>query len=45
MGRVEELGGRVLFPPDPEIRGGGVAVVADPSGAAITIQKWPPEGR
>jgi predicted enzyme related to lactoylglutathione lyase len=42
--RVEELGGRVLFPPDPQIRGGDVAVIADPSGAAVTIQKWPPEG-
>ena len=43
--KVEGLGGRVLFPPDPGIRGGGVAIIADPSGAAITIQKWPPEGR
>ena len=42
--RVEELGGRVLFPPNPEVRGGGVAIIADPSGAAVTIQKWPPEG-
>lgn len=45
VGRVEELGGRVLFPPDPGIRNGSVAVIADPSGAAVTIQKWPPEGR
>jgi predicted enzyme related to lactoylglutathione lyase len=45
VGKVEELGGRVLFPPDPGIRGGDVAIIADPSGAAITIQKWPPEGR
>jgi len=42
--RVEELGGRVLFPPNPDIREGSVAVIADPSGAAVTIQKWPPEG-
>lgn len=42
--RVEELGGRVLLPPDPEVRGGSVAIIADPSGAAVTIQKWPPEG-
>ena len=42
--RVTELGGQVIFPPDPQIRGGNVAVIADPSGAAVTIQKWPPEG-
>lgn len=41
--RVEDLGGRVLFPPDPGIRAGSVAIIADPSGAAVTIQKWPPE--
>jgi predicted enzyme related to lactoylglutathione lyase len=45
VARVEELGGRVLFAPDPEVRGGGAAIVADPSGAALTLQKWPPEGR
>jgi len=42
--KVVELGGQVIFPPNPEVRGGGVAVIADPSGAAVTIQKWPPEG-
>lgn len=42
--RVEELGGRIIFAPDPEVRGGDVAVIAGPSGAAVTIQKWPPEG-
>jgi len=43
--RVEALGGRVLIPPDPDIRGGSAAVIADPSGAALTIQKWPAEGQ
>jgi predicted enzyme related to lactoylglutathione lyase len=42
--RVEDLGGRVIFPPNPEVRDGDVAVIAGPSGAAVTIQKWPPEG-
>lgn len=42
--KVEGLGGRVIFPPSPEARAGSVAVIADPSGAAITIQKWPMEG-
>jgi len=44
VARVEELGGRIIFAPDPEVRDGDVAVIADPSGAAVTIQKWPPEG-
>ena len=43
--RVESLGGRVLIAPDPSLRNGSVALVADPSGAALTIQKWPPEGQ
>jgi predicted enzyme related to lactoylglutathione lyase len=42
--RVETLGGRVLIAPRSEIRNGSVALIADPSGAALTIQKWPPEG-
>ena len=42
--RVEGLGGRVLIAPREDIRGGSVAVIADPSGAALTIQKWPVEG-
>lgn len=43
--RVDELGGRVLIAPNPSIRNGSVALIADPSGAAVTIQKWPPEGQ
>ncbi len=43
--RVEGLGGRVLLPPDPSRRNGSVAIIADPTGAALTIQKWPPEGQ
>ncbi len=42
--RVEELGGRVLLPPLPEIRNGSVALVMDPSGAAFAIQEWPVDG-
>jgi predicted enzyme related to lactoylglutathione lyase len=44
VARVEELGGAVLLPPHEELRSGSVAIIADPSGAAITIQKWPIEG-
>jgi uncharacterized protein len=39
--RVEALGGKVLVAPRPEIRGGTLAVVADPTGGAIALQKWP----
>ncbi len=38
--RVEELGGELLFSPDEKIRHGTVAVVFDPSGAAVALQKW-----
>lgn len=39
-----ELGGRVLLPPRPDLLEGKVAVVADPTGAAIGLMEWP-EGR
>ena len=40
-GRVEALGGRVLLAPTPEVREGTVAIVADPAGAILALQKWP----
>ncbi|MDH4043522.1 MAG: VOC family protein [Gemmatimonadota bacterium] len=39
--RVTELGGRVLVEPGDERRKGTAAIVADPTGAAFTIQRWP----
>ena len=39
--KVEALGGRVLLAPRPQIRGGSLAIVADPTGAALALQKWP----
>jgi predicted enzyme related to lactoylglutathione lyase len=39
--RVESLGGTVLFAPRADVRKGTLAVVADPSGAPIALQKWP----
>ena len=39
--KVEELGGRVYLPPTEEIRKGSVAVIIDPSGAAVALQRWP----
>ena len=45
VARVPELGGRVLAPPRPRAMGGEVALIADPSGAAIAIQTWTPPGQ
>jgi hypothetical protein len=39
--RVEALGGRLLIAPNPEIREGNAAIIADPSGAVFAIQqRW-----
>ena len=46
--QVESLGGHVFLEPDDDIRNGDVAIIVDPSGAALTVQRWPPrseEGR
>jgi uncharacterized protein len=37
--RVEPLGGRLLIAPNPEIREGNAAIIADPSGAVFAIQE------
>ncbi len=39
--RVPDLGGRVLLAPRPELRKGSLAVVADPTGAVVALQKYP----
>lgn len=39
--KVEELGGAVLLPPSPELREGTIAVVTDPVGAVLVLQKVP----
>jgi uncharacterized protein len=39
--RVEGLGGRVLLTPRSEIRSGSLAIVADPTGAVVALQKYP----
>jgi predicted enzyme related to lactoylglutathione lyase len=41
--RAEQLGGRVLIAPRMDVREGTVALVADPSGALIALQKWAPK--
>jgi predicted enzyme related to lactoylglutathione lyase len=40
VARAEQLGGRVLIAPKPELLNGRVAVVADPTGAAIGLLEW-----
>jgi predicted enzyme related to lactoylglutathione lyase len=39
--RAQELGGRVLIAPRMDVRNGSVALIADPSGALLALQKWP----
>lgn len=39
--RVAGLGGRVLLSPSPTLRKGSLAVVADPTGAVVALQKYP----
>ena len=39
--KAESLGGRVVLAPKPEVRNGTLAIVTDPSGAAIALQQWP----
>jgi predicted enzyme related to lactoylglutathione lyase len=39
--RAVRLGGRVLLAPRPDLRNGTMALIADPSGAVLALQKWP----
>lgn len=39
--RAAQLGGRVLLAPRSELRGSTLALIADPSGAVLALQKWP----
>jgi len=43
VSKARQLGGSVLIEPKPEVFGGGVAVLADPTGAAIGILEWRPD--
>jgi predicted enzyme related to lactoylglutathione lyase len=38
--RAKALGGRIVVEASPEIREGSMAVVADPSGAVLVLQRW-----
>ena len=39
--RVQSLGGKVLLPASPEVREGSMAVVSDPAGAILVLQRVP----
>ena len=39
--QVEKLGGKVLLPPRPRVRNNSLAIVLDPSGAPLALQKYP----
>lgn len=40
--RASQLGGKVIVAPHPKVRNGTIALIADPSGALIALQKWTP---
>jgi len=40
VAKTEKLGGKVVLAPKPQVFGGKVAVVTDPTGAAIGLLEW-----
>lgn len=38
--RVAQLGGRVVLAPSEDLRGGSLALVLDPGGAPLALQRW-----
>jgi predicted enzyme related to lactoylglutathione lyase len=39
--RAAQLGGKVLLAPRGDVRDGTMALIADPAGAMLALQKWP----
>jgi len=39
--QAKSLGGTIILAPAPGIRSGTLAIVADPTGGALALQKWP----
>ena len=39
--RAAQLGGKVLLAPRGDVRNGTMALIADPAGAVLALQKWP----
>jgi len=40
VARAVSLGGRVIMAPRADVRNSTVAIIADPTGAALTLQEW-----
>ena len=40
VARAVSLGGRVIMAPREDVRNATVAIIADPTGAALTLQQW-----
>ena len=40
IAQVGQLGGKILIDPKPQLLDGKIAVIADPTGAAIGILEW-----
>jgi predicted enzyme related to lactoylglutathione lyase len=40
VARAVSLGGRVILAPRPDMRNGTIAIIGDPTGAALTLQQW-----
>jgi uncharacterized protein len=38
--KATQLGGKVVLPPDPKLFEGKLAVIADPTGAAVGVMQW-----
>ena len=38
--RVTSAGGKILVPPNPDVLGGRLAIIADPQGGAIGVVNW-----
>lgn len=41
---AEALGGRIILPASPDLRGGTIAVITDPTGAILVLQTWSKNG-
>ena len=43
VSKARQFGGTVLIEPRPEVLQGGIAVLGDPTGAAVGVMEWRPE--
>jgi hypothetical protein len=43
VAKATQLGGKVLLAPDPKLLEAKLAVIADPTGAAVGVMEWSAE--